>query len=64
MYLAAAVGGDRLGGGAVVRGRGAVGVGWEGGIPLVLGGTPKATVCVCLYLLVTGACSSEWSASH
>ena len=63
MYLAAAVGGDRVGGGAVVWGRGAVDVGWEGGFSLVLGGALKVTVCVCLDLLVTGVCSSLPSAS-
>ena len=35
-YLAVAVGGDRVGG-AVVQGRGLVGVGVEGEIPFVLG---------------------------
>ena len=55
MHLAAAVGGDRVGGGAVVwvRGRGVVGV--KGGIPTVLGRLLEAMVCACLDLLVTGS---------
>ena len=55
-YLAAAGGGDRVGG-AVVWGRGVVGVGVEGEIPLVLGAL-EAMECVCLDLLVT---AGEWS---
>ena len=50
-YLAAAVGGDRVGGGAV-------GEGMDGGIPIELGQVLEAMVCVCLDLLVTG---SGWS---
>ena len=51
-YLAAAGGGDRVGG-ALVRGRGMVGVGVEGEFPIVLGAL-AAMEYVCLDLLVTG----------
>ena len=51
-YLAAAVGGDRVGG-AVVWGGGMVGVGVEGGIPLELGAL-ESMECVCPDLLLTG----------
>ena len=60
-YLAAAGGGDRVGG-AVVGGSGVVGVEVEGEIPLVLGAL-EAMECVCLDLLVTGGGRSlgrEW----
>ena len=61
MYLGAAVGGDRVGGGAVVWGRGAGVVGVERGILLVLGQVPDAMVCACLELLVTGSGWSLWA---
>ena len=60
MYLDAAVGGDEVGGGTVVWGRGAAVVGVEGGIPLVLGQVLEAMVCACLELLVTGIGWSLW----
>ena len=48
MHLGAAVGGDGVGGGAVVWGRGAGVVGVKGGSPLVLGQVPEAMVCACM----------------
>ena len=51
-YLAAAGGGDRVGG-AVVQGRGVVGVGVEEEIPFVLGAL-EVMECVCPDHLVTG----------
>ena len=57
-YLAAAVGGDPVEGGAVVRGGGIVGEGVDGKIHIVLGGRLETVVCVCLDLLMTG---SGWS---
>ena len=51
IYLAAAVGGDPVGGGMV-------GEGVDGEIHIVLGGRLETVVCVCLDLLMTG---SGWS---
>ena len=60
IYLAVAVGVDRVGG-AVVWGRWASGEGAEREIPLVPG-ILEAVMCVHLDLLETGVCSQERSA--
>ena len=52
-YLAAAVGGDRVGGGVVVHGRGTMAA--VGEIPLVFGEILEALVSACEDLLETGS---------
>ena len=54
-YLAAAVGGDPVEGGAVVRGGGIVGEGVDRKIHIVLEGRLETVECVCLVLVMTGS---------